>query len=162
MKKITIPKPCHENWALMSPDEKGRFCAVCEKSVFDFTQKKESEIVNLIQLQEGNICGRFRKSQILPENKIQKYAYQFHEFLNFNGIQNRFVLSFVILLLTVTGCKKEEKCETVTVGLLVVPEEIQQDSISSYELGEAKIPDDSLAQIPKNKEPKKMDSTNQK
>ncbi|WP_294302493.1 hypothetical protein [uncultured Chryseobacterium sp.] len=33
MEKIKIAKPCTENWELMSPQEKGRFCSVCYKCV---------------------------------------------------------------------------------------------------------------------------------
>ncbi len=38
MLKLSIPKPCHEDWAAMTPNEQGRHCAVCAKTVTDFTQ----------------------------------------------------------------------------------------------------------------------------
>ncbi len=60
--KLTIPKPCHENWEQMSPDEKGRFCSVCSKSVYDFTGFSDEEIGNFNFDQK--ICGRFREDQL--------------------------------------------------------------------------------------------------
>lgn len=32
-----IAKPCHEDWNRMSPNDQGRHCAVCEKTVVDLT-----------------------------------------------------------------------------------------------------------------------------
>ncbi|BAP32169.1 uncharacterized protein CHSO_3132 [Chryseobacterium sp. StRB126] len=61
--KITIPKPCHENWNNMSPDEKGKFCSVCSKTVYDFTNFSEEEIMNIFGSNK-DICGRFREDQL--------------------------------------------------------------------------------------------------
>ncbi|MEN2414049.1 energy transducer TonB [Flavobacterium mesophilum] len=63
--KITIPEPCHENWDKMTPNENGRFCASCSKTVIDFTQMLPEEIQHFFtQNQNEKICGRFRKSQL--------------------------------------------------------------------------------------------------
>lgn len=70
--KINIPNPCQEEWNQMTPDEKGRFCSVCAKSVIDFTEKSDEEIKEIItQNLENNICGRFKKSQISHPLSIQ-------------------------------------------------------------------------------------------
>ncbi|WP_160137604.1 hypothetical protein [Chryseobacterium sp. c4a] len=61
--KITIPKPCHENWNNMTPDEKGKFCTVCSKTVHDFTRFSDEELINSFDSSE-NICGRFREDQL--------------------------------------------------------------------------------------------------
>lgn len=60
---ITIPEPCHENWHLMSPTEKGRFCASCQKEVLDFTQTSNYQLGKMLDNNEG-LCGRFRHSQL--------------------------------------------------------------------------------------------------
>lgn len=61
--KITIPKPCHENWDLMTSTEKGRFCAVCSKVVRDFSDCSDEEIYDDLK-SNPNICGRFTDKQI--------------------------------------------------------------------------------------------------
>ncbi|MDQ1161699.1 hypothetical protein QE422_002067 [Chryseobacterium sp. SORGH_AS 447] len=61
--KITIPKPCHENWETMTPNEKGRFCSVCSKTVKDFTASTDEEIIKHIKSDPG-ICGRFMEGQL--------------------------------------------------------------------------------------------------
>lgn len=62
--KIQIPKPCHENWNAMNPQQKGRFCGSCQKVVIDFTTMSNSEIVNHFKDYKGNTCGRFYETQL--------------------------------------------------------------------------------------------------
>jgi len=64
--QISIPEPCHENWAAMTPKTKGRHCKVCEKTVFDFTSKTDEYIVKTFE-QNGKLCGRFKNSQLNRE-----------------------------------------------------------------------------------------------
>ncbi|MFI1773577.1 carboxypeptidase-like regulatory domain-containing protein [Thalassobellus citreus] len=60
---IDIPKPCHEDWNTMTPEEKGRHCAVCKKTVYDFTSKTDEQIVQTFT-KNGNVCGRFKNTQL--------------------------------------------------------------------------------------------------
>ncbi|MBF4514825.1 energy transducer TonB [Flavobacterium sp. ANB] len=63
--KITIPEPCHENWDEMIPNEKGRFCLSCSKTVIDFRAMLPEEVQHFfIENQNKSICGRFKKSQL--------------------------------------------------------------------------------------------------
>src|SRR5580765_5101846 len=63
--KLTIPKPCHEDWNKMTPNETGRFCASCVKSVVDFTNRSASEIQDYFTENKGkSVCGRFRNEQV--------------------------------------------------------------------------------------------------
>ncbi len=61
--KITIPEPCHENWAEMTPTERGRYCKVCQKEVSDFTKMSNFDLVWRLDRGE-KVCGRFRKDQL--------------------------------------------------------------------------------------------------
>ena len=63
--KITIPEPCQEDWDKMTPNDQGRFCISCAKTVVDFTAMFPEEVRHFfIQNQNQNICGRMRKSQL--------------------------------------------------------------------------------------------------
>lgn len=80
--KISIPKPCHENWEGMTPEEKGRFCGMCQKTVVDFTDMAPDEIRHFFKEHDGQkICGRFRNEQLaqptkplLPEALVNRIA----------------------------------------------------------------------------------------
>ncbi len=63
---INIPNPCTEDWNTMTPEAKGRHCAVCEKTVIDFTKTPDETIVKLHE-KEGKICGRYKKTQLNRE-----------------------------------------------------------------------------------------------
>jgi|GEM_PF-1358437 len=65
--KISIPTPCHEKWEEMTPNERGRFCANCQKTVIDFTGWTEKELAELFTNNGKNACGRFRSSQLNNE-----------------------------------------------------------------------------------------------
>ncbi len=83
--KVTIPKPCHENWATMTPEEKGRFCQVCSKSVRDFTNASDLEIINDLS-QNPNICANFRIDQL--DRNLS------HSFIN--SLFAKFAVGFVL------------------------------------------------------------------
>ncbi|MES2513261.1 MAG: T9SS type A sorting domain-containing protein [Bacteroidota bacterium] len=62
---VRVPEPCHEDWSSMQPDAKGKFCNSCNKSVFDFSEKTDGEIRNiLVEYKDQQVCGHFRKSQV--------------------------------------------------------------------------------------------------
>src|ERR1700756_4455260 len=42
---IQIPKPCHQDWNTMEPNEQGRHCLQCCKTVVDFTNQEPEEIM---------------------------------------------------------------------------------------------------------------------
>jgi hypothetical protein len=62
--KITIPEPCHENWDTMLPNEKGRHCLSCQKTVVDLTAMTDAQIIDYFQKYKGSTCGRFMDTQL--------------------------------------------------------------------------------------------------
>ena len=61
MLKITIPKPCHEDWNKMTENQEGRHCNSCMKTVIDFTRMNDDEVRNfLVSKKEEHVCGRFQ------------------------------------------------------------------------------------------------------
>ncbi len=64
--KINIPEPCHEDWQQMTPTQKGKFCASCQKEVIDFTKLSSIEITRKTK-NAKQLCGRFTSSQLEQE-----------------------------------------------------------------------------------------------
>ncbi len=94
---INIPEPCHENWAEMNATEKGKFCGVCTKEVIDLSAKTDE---NLVKLFSGNknVCGRFKKSQLNREVKMERKSG-----INFGPIAASFMLPLSIMANNITG-----------------------------------------------------------
>lgn len=61
---LSIPQPCNERWDAMTPSEKGRFCASCQKQVVDFSGLSDREVIQLIEQSSGKVCGRLRPQQL--------------------------------------------------------------------------------------------------
>jgi len=74
MKKIqlSIPEPCHENWNQMLPDEKGRFCNACQKTVLDFTSMSDRQLAQFFKNYSGSVCGRMQQDQLMRDIQIPK------------------------------------------------------------------------------------------
>ncbi len=106
---ISISNPCHEDWNKMSPNEQGRHCSVCCKTVVDFTKMSDDEIKQyFLKYKEQKTCGTFHSSQVTQnQTSIQKTFLKWHQIayqqLN-NPIPRMFVLFFISSLLTMTGC----------------------------------------------------------
>ncbi len=83
--QLSIPEPCHENWDEMTPVDKGRFCASCQKEVVDFSLMSDREIAQFFKKpSKGSLCGRFMQDQLhrdiaIPRKRIPwvKYFFQF-------------------------------------------------------------------------------------
>ena len=100
IKNIELSFVCPQNWDNMTICGNGRFCGVCQKTVYDFTNKSQKEYDDIVQKQDGQLCGRFRKAQMTPSVNFAKAA------------------AFAAFSLAVTGCKVE-KLEPIEVSHLV-------------------------------------------
>ncbi len=60
---LQIPQPCSVDWSGMTPGAGGRFCSQCCKTVIDFTDWNNEDILHYLQSHNGT-CGRFRKDQL--------------------------------------------------------------------------------------------------
>lgn len=154
MKNIQIPNPCYENWEIMSPQEKGRFCSVCSKCVIDFTQKQPEEINQIFVERKGEkICGRFYNHQ-LANNKVntaEEIKAKFLKYIPSYFQNNKIILTIFSLILFLIGCSKQKKesCVTTT-GIVVEDMEMNTLKNKNFEMGEAVLNDnDSVAKIHK-------------
>ncbi|PZP51489.1 MAG: hypothetical protein DI598_03075 [Pseudopedobacter saltans] len=62
--QINIENPCHEDWHQMTNIEQGRYCSYCCKSVIDFSNMSDREIIRLLEKNAGQLCGRFTTDQV--------------------------------------------------------------------------------------------------
>ncbi|HET6992669.1 MAG TPA: hypothetical protein VFJ43_15150 [Bacteroidia bacterium] len=79
----SIQKPCTEDWGKMTHEEQGRHCQVCCKTVVDFSQKSNTEIIGFLKSNSGNkICGRFRAEQLhlSPQSRVPSPAKRYRTF----------------------------------------------------------------------------------
>lgn len=61
---LSIPKPCEQAWDDMTTEETGRLCNSCNKTVIDFTNLSDEEVLATIRKSTTKICGRFHASQL--------------------------------------------------------------------------------------------------
>jgi hypothetical protein len=62
--QLNIPTPCLEDWQNMTPNDKGRHCLACQKTVIDFTSMNDREILDYIAKSNNSICGRVNPDQM--------------------------------------------------------------------------------------------------
>jgi len=71
MLKISIPDPCAQSWDAMIPNEEGRQCSACAKTVVDFSVMTDTQVqAYLIEKANERICGRFKNAQLESINII--------------------------------------------------------------------------------------------
>ena len=91
--QLTIPEPCHQDWNNMSPNDQGRFCASCSKTVVDFSSMSDAALLQYFDnLKDSNVCGRVYTDQlersIEPATKPRKKIFVYWQY----------VLAFVMIL----------------------------------------------------------------
>jgi len=120
---ITIPKPCHEDWDKMNPNEKGRFCNLCNKTVVDFTKMNKDEIHTYFKQNVAQkTCGHFKVSQ-LDTKQTEKPSV-------FKRINYLATLVFG-LFLPFSSCKKQVTGEPSLKNDSVVEKELTGDTVYS-------------------------------
>lgn len=62
---VQIPNPCNEDWNNMHEVANGRNCLSCCKTVIDFSNMSNDEIIQyLAERKNEKVCGHFRFSQV--------------------------------------------------------------------------------------------------
>ncbi len=58
-----VPNPCHEDWDLLSPEDRGHFCTVCETKVWDLSGLTKEEAEAFLRAREGeDLCVSYREN----------------------------------------------------------------------------------------------------
>ena len=78
---LSIAEPCHEDWAAMNPDGRGRYCASCCKTVIDFSAMTDAQLVDFFRKPTGNVCGRLRADQMARPIAIPAKAFPWKRYL---------------------------------------------------------------------------------
>ena len=133
---LKIEKPCREDWNKMTPNQLGRHCQLCEKTVVDFTKMSSEEIKEYLS-NRGNerICGRILKEPIkrIPSKKEQWFNNQrlrINQKIGFIPMQTS-LLSILSILMVLFGCNQttvESKPDTKENSPITSGDSIANDS----------------------------------
>lgn len=64
---FSVPNPCPQPWADMTPTADGRFCGSCQHEVVDFSRLTQAEVLAwLAKPAAGKVCGNFQAGQFAP------------------------------------------------------------------------------------------------
>lgn len=66
-KSSKIPKVCQENWLQMSPNEQVRFCTLCQKNVFDFSEENHPNTGEMVCLRYQNETKEGKKNTLIKK-----------------------------------------------------------------------------------------------
>lgn len=118
---VRIPEPCHEDWNKMTPDLKGKFCNSCSKSVFDFSNKTDIEIRDmLIEYKDQKVCGHFKTSQV---NRPLKLSIDFEKLPRNISVTNMFAIVLFIVFGTLLFSCTDQQGKKLDAIEVVKPEE---------------------------------------
>ena len=131
---ISIPKPCHENWEAMTPEDKGKFCSVCTKTVFDFTKASDKEIIEQLN-KDTTTCGRFYNNQlnrnlVVSQQKSSYWSIATATIIGFLGLGNEVAYSQVK-----QDTIQTEPKEDLILGKVYIPQKRIITGVVSDELG---------------------------
>jgi hypothetical protein len=60
---IRVASPCTARWADMTSDDCSRFCAQCQKQVYNLSEMTAEDASDVIRQKEGKLCVRFYKRE---------------------------------------------------------------------------------------------------
>ncbi len=90
-------KPCNVGWDQMTPEEKGRHCSLCSKTVVDFTQMNKEEIQWELKnyfAKGQSVCGHFLAKDV-DEIVVEVPVQLFSKRMNFH---KQFALALLVVM----------------------------------------------------------------
>lgn len=122
-RRISIPKPCNENWDKMTPNNNGKYCDVCKLTVVDFTSMNDDEIQNYL-VNKSYVCGRFDCSQINSKTNNRLAAMKSKAEHIAYPLLRYFILTLFALPLFISSCinrSSKEKAKGINVSGIDTP-----------------------------------------
>lgn len=142
--QIHIQQPCHEKWQNMTPNEQGRFCSACQKTVVDFSTMNDKELLEYITTIPGyTACGRFSKDQlnrdIKEADKKRRFCWAY--------IWNIILATFIITEANAQVCPKKKRA--LVPSTVVKPDTVNMAiSTNGYKAQTIDVKDNVIGQHP--------------
>ena len=136
-------KPCNVGWEQMTPEEKGRHCGLCSKTVLDFTQMNKTEIQAELKtyFQQGqSVCGHFAAKDV-DEIVIEVPVQLLSQKMNFS---KRFALALLVVMGTSIISCTNNKGEKEILKEVVITEKMRGIDTISTKIDSIIINQDSL------------------
>jgi hypothetical protein len=135
---IQVAGPCHESWDEMTPNDAGRHCAQCCKTVVDFTGWQQKDILEYVQGHgEVQVCGRFREEQLnTPINTDFIYSVTYSPLPLYKKIAAILLLAFGLI-------QMDNNVEAQTIGKptsSVVTDTVKRNTHSHMIMGGIPVP----------------------
>ena len=77
MAQFHIPKPCTEDWDKMTPEEQGRHCKKCAKTVYDVKDWSDQKVLKTYEQNNNSLCIRVPAERVsiqpLHPNRTWRY-----------------------------------------------------------------------------------------
>ena len=74
LKNVELSFVCPQNWDAMTACGDDKFCPLCQKVVYDFSNKSQKDYDQMVKKHNGQLCGRFTFEQMKPASNLAKAA----------------------------------------------------------------------------------------
>lgn len=138
---------CTQDWDIMEPVTEGRFCDVCQKKVYDLTDKNVAFFTRIMMENNNKICGRFSSDQLAkPAHQSnrpywKKWLIAALVLIGFNAAAQK-VKAQGIAMGKVLPRPTEADCGTQALlgEVLIMPNPVQLRSLHAYMVKKCKVP----------------------
>lgn len=136
-------KPCNVGWEQMTPEEKGKHCSLCSKTVVDFTQMNKEKIQSELNIyfQKGqSVCGYFAADDV-DEIVVEVPMQLFSQKMNFS---KRFALALLVVMGTSLISCTNNKGEKEKIKEVIITEKVRGIDTLSTEIDSLNTSQDSI------------------
>jgi hypothetical protein len=133
--RLKFKNTCSENWNTMLPDEKGKFCNLCSKTVIDFTGSSHQEILSYLKANK-NTCGKMSSNQLkLPVVEREKDFFR----IPFSKTTNRIMIAASIGAVALGNAQDKTAVNSPTFRTFV------DDKVGNQQMKQSRVDADSIS-----------------